>query len=113
MTENKRLNDRKFHLNEDFCIVKNDERVGYDLEDTVDLLNKYYYLCQLYEKELEDIEKENEQLKSKLKTYYKVANCRNCGYHNYDWFDDGDEFELCEKGNDMEDGICEEWRELE
>jgi len=56
--------------------------------------------------------KEIEQLKQVLMIYRKVAYCGNCNYHNYDWYDDGDEFEVCEKGNDMSDYICEEWREL-
>lgn len=57
---------------------------------------------------------ENEQLQEKLKIYHKIANCQNCYYHNYDWYDDGnyDEFEVCDKGNDVTEGICEEWREL-
>lgn len=58
------------------------------------------------------LEKDNERLKSELKIYRNVANCGNCDYHNYDWFDDGDEFELCEKGNDMKYHICEDWEEL-
>ena len=58
------------------------------------------------------LENENEQLKEELKVYRKVANCGNCHHHNYDWFDDGDEFEVCDKGNDVTKGICEEWVEL-
>ena len=61
---------------------------------------------------LNELSEENEQLKSELKIYRKVANCGNCHYHNYDWFDDGDEFEVCDKGNDMSDRICEDWVEL-
>lgn len=59
-----------------------------------------------------DLEKENEQLKKELRIYRKVASCTNCHYHNYDWYDDGDEFEVCDKGNDVTEGICEEWEEL-
>lgn len=58
------------------------------------------------------LEEENEELKQELKVYRKVASCGNCNYHNYDWFDDGDEFEVCDKGNDVTEGICEDWREL-
>lgn len=58
------------------------------------------------------IAKENEQLKKELAIYRKVASCGNCKYHNYDWYDDGDEFEVCDKGNDVTDGICEDWEEL-
>lgn len=64
------------------------------------------------EKENNELKKENEELKSELKIYRNVANCENCKYHNYDWFDDGDEFEVCEKGNDVTEGICEDWRKL-
>lgn len=59
-----------------------------------------------------DYRRENKQLKEKLKIYRKIANCSNCDYHNYDWFDDGDEFEVCDKGNDMSNRICQDWEEL-
>ena len=59
---------------------------------------------------------ENEQLKQELKVYRKLANCSNCKYHNYDWdINDGyggEEYEVCDKGNDVTYGICEEWEEL-
>ena len=58
------------------------------------------------------LEEENEELKNELRIYRKVASCSNCKYHNYDWFDDGDEFEVCDKGNDVTEGICEDWRRL-
>lgn len=61
---------------------------------------------------LNRLTEENEQLKKELKVYRKVASCSNCHYHNYDWFDDGDEFEVCDKGNDVTEGICEDWEEL-
>ena len=75
-----------------------------DYSDTVDFYELWEFLNKLND--------ENEQLKKELKVYRKVASCSNCHYHNYDWFDDGDEFEVCDKGNDVTDGICEEWREL-
>ena len=65
-----------------------------------------------FQKDARELAKENEELKSELKIYRKIANCRNCHYHNYDWYDDGDEFEVCDKGNDMSDWICKDWREL-
>ena len=55
---------------------------------------------------------ENEELKKELKVYRKLARCSNCEYHGYDWFDDGDEFEVCDKGNDVTERICEDWEEL-
>ncbi len=64
---------------------------------------------------LNQLTAENEQLKQELKIYRKIANCSNCEYQNYDWYDDGDEFEICERGNNeqqIEYHICEEWREL-
>ena len=54
----------------------------------------------------------NELLKE-LKVYRNIARCSNCKYHNYDWFDDGDEFEVCDKGNDVTEGICKDWEEIE
>ena len=68
-------------------------------------------LDELDEKNLQLI-KENELLKEELKIYRRIANCSNCYYHNYDWFDDGDEFEVCDKGNDVSNRICENWEEL-
>jgi len=62
--------------------------------------------------EIIDLLNENEQLTKELKVYRKLANCKNCEHHSYDWFDDGDEFEVCDKGNDVTEGICEDWREL-
>ena len=61
---------------------------------------------------LNDLNDENNELKSELKIYRKVANCRNCDYHDYDCREDGDDFEICKKGNDVTEGICEDWREL-
>ena len=65
---------------------------------------------------ISDLEKENEQLKKELKVYRKIARCSNCCYHNYDWdINDGyggEEYEVCDKGNDVTDGICEDWEEL-
>ena len=73
----------------------------------------------VYDKSLKSLQeitdrklKENEQLKQELVIYRKVASCSNCKYYNYDWYDDGDEFEVCDKGNDVTDRICEEWEEL-
>ena len=56
------------------------------------------------------------ELEKELLIYRKIANCSNCKYQNYNWFEDGDEFEICEKGNNeqqMEYHICKEWEELE
>ena len=65
---------------------------------------------------LNQLSDENEQLKKELKVYRKVASCSDCKYHNYDWdIHDGyggEEYEVCDKGNDVTYGICEEWEEL-
>ena len=68
--------------------------------------------CQGIVDELNKLWNENEELKSELKIYRKVANCGNCDYHDYDCREDGDDFEICKKGNDVTEGICEDWREL-
>ena len=54
--------------------------------------------------------------KTSLFAGHKIKNgCHNCTHHNYDWYSDdgygGDEFEICEKGNDLE-GPCKDWEEL-
>lgn len=66
-------------------------------------------------KKYKKIVDENEQLKKENMEYYHLVNCGNCKYHNYDWFDDGDEFEVCEKGHTerlIYNKFCKEWREL-
>ena len=63
-------------------------------------------------KKLNTTMKENEQLRQELHIYHKLASCSNRNYHDYDWYDDGDEFEVCRKGNDVTERICKEWREL-
>ena len=68
--------------------------------------------CELLNK----LNNENEQLKQELKIYRRIASCSNCKYQNYNWFEDGDEFEICEKGNNdqqIEYHICKEWEEFE
>ena len=65
--------------------------------------------------ENQQLQNENGQLKKELKVYRKLANCSNCKYQNYDWFEDGDEFEICEKGNTNQQiayHICKEWEEF-
>ncbi|MBR3208742.1 MAG: hypothetical protein IKF82_00580 [Bacilli bacterium] len=71
---------------------------------------------------LNELHNENKKLKQsraemlrELRIYRMIASCNNCKYQNYDWFDDGDEFEICEKGNNdqqIEYHICKEWREI-
>ena len=64
---------------------------------------------------LNNLHEENKEFKEELPIYRKIASCSNCKYQNYDWFDDGDEFEICERGNNeqqIEYHICKDWREL-
>lgn len=64
---------------------------------------------------MRDLVNENKQLKKELKIYRKIANCSNCKYQGYDWFDDGDEFEICRNGNNEQQidyHICKDWEEL-
>lgn len=71
------------------------------LEETVGIMN--------------ELAEKNKELKKELLIYRRIASCSNCEYQNYDWFDDGDEFEICEKGNNeqqIDHHICEEWREI-
>lgn len=71
------------------------------LEETVGIMN--------------ELAEKNKEFKKELLIYRKIASCSNCEYQNYDWFDDGDEFEICERGNNEQQidfHICEEWREI-
>ena len=78
----------------------------------VDLYDGSKYWSDKATEKIKELEEENEQLKKELKVYRKIATCGNCNHHNYDWFDDGDEFEVCDKGNDTSNMICEDWEEL-
>lgn len=84
-------------------------------KDLVDVLN-------IQENNIWALKKENGQLKQsqasmlrELLIYRRIASCSNCKHQNYDWFEDGDEFEICEKGNgnqQIEYHICEDWEEF-
>ena len=84
---------------------QNNQRIGDELwlGEVVGMLNEGVMIA-----------KENEQLKKELKKYTDAFDCGQCRFQNYDWFDDGDEFEVCEKGNNeaqMENHSCSEWEE--
>lgn len=68
------------------------------------------------ENKIKELAEDNEKLKKELKVYRKIASCSNCRYHDYDWdINDGcggEEYEVCDKGNDVTDGICEGWEEF-
>lgn len=60
------------------------------------------------ETKIKELSKENSE-------YHKIVNCGNCHFHNYDWYDDGDEFEVCDKGNTerlVYHQFCKDWVEL-
>ena len=89
-------------------LADENEQLKLDLKVERDGGNLYKDLC-------EALEKENEQLKKELKGYYDAFDCSQCMHHNYDWFDDCDEFEVCDKGNDdtqMNNHSCKDWEEL-
>jgi len=77
----------------------------HNYEESKRIINRYV-------DKIKELERENNELKEELRIYRQVANCHNCIYHDYDWYDDGDEFEVCRKGNDVSEGICKEWEEL-
>ena len=100
-------------VEENEMLKHKNRKLTYTNGEYMDLSLRQRHKLDEREDENTELKKENEQLKSKLKIYYNVASCGNCSYHNYDWFDDGDEFEICEKRNDMKYHICEDWEELE
>ena len=39
--------------------------------------------------------------------------CGNCYWHSYDWFDDGDEFDVCIKGNQIGTMPCKDYLDFD
>ncbi|MBQ6219931.1 MAG: hypothetical protein IJH63_00820 [Methanobrevibacter sp.] len=108
MTENKRY--RVFKYSDCNCYGVSDDVAEYTIA-RFDNHVEAEGLCN----RLNDYEDENEQLKKELKKYTDAFNCSQCKFQNYDWFDDGDEFEVCKKGNNeaqMENHSCSEWEEI-
>ena len=106
MTENKRF--KLGYVCGDYGLIDNDEWI--DLHSMSENSEKNVQICINKMNTLAD---ENEQLKNELRVYRKLANCSNCQYHNYDTLFGGEEeYEICDKGNDVTDGICKDWREL-
>ena len=84
-----------------------------DLERIVDLLNFKEMNLENCRKRYEELHKENMELKKENMEYYRLINCGNCKYHNYDWYDDGEEFEVCDKGNTermIYNRFCKDWK---
>lgn len=87
------------------------EKLSYTNEDLLEEKRIWKQMSDEYTKLSDDIE----QLKKELNIYTRIATCSNCKYQDYDWFEDGDEFEICKKGNNnqqIEYHICKEWREF-
>ena len=100
MTENKR-----FVQNTNLVMQNNEVYVVCGDEHSADVVTTA----------LNELINENEQLKEELKKYTDAFDCSQCRFQNYDWFDDGDEFEVCDKGNNeaqMYNHSCSEWEEL-
>ena len=99
MTENKRFEMIITSVDGSFHYL--DKITGGKITSTLELENK-----------LNELNDENEQLKKELKKYVDAFDCSQCRFQNYNWFDDGDEFEVCDKGNteaQMENHSCNEW----
>ena len=91
-----------------------DERQLFDGEEAfaiVDSGTQASIICN----KLNKLHEENDRLKKELNDYHNTFDCSQCKYQNYDWFDDGDEFEVCDKGNteaQMYNHSCIDWGEL-
>ena len=90
--------------------VEIDDGLDFSIKDFES--GEMFYDCDSVVDILDEFDKENKELKEELRIYRQVANCHNCTYHDYDWYDDGDEFEVCRKGNNVSEGICKDWEEL-
>lgn len=80
-----------------------------------ELLNELNDENKQLEKEYKELNQLRANISRELLIYRRIASCSNCKYQNYDWFDDGDEFEVCDKGNNnqqIEYHICKEWEEI-
>lgn len=104
-----KLTEKRFHIDDTNSIIENNgytEVNIYAFNDKKD----WHNLC----KRLNQQHKDRADLIKILSLYRKKMSCNNCHYHNYDWYDDGDEFEVCDKGNNecLDDGFCKDWEEL-
>lgn len=102
---------KRFSCDNDYSkgLVLKDNLTNKILEQ--DGIGGYYTACE----KLNELHEEIERLKKENSEYHKIVNCGNCHFHNYDWYDDGDEFEVCDKGNDerlMYHQFCKDWVEL-
>lgn len=107
------------------CKVDRATEVYNYLDDVYNIINSLRFAIQLKDdfdedydftdeilKEIEEYEIKYQYLSEEDFAVDERKSCKNCDYHDYDWFDEGDEFEVCLKGNNMDNNICEDWREL-
>lgn len=95
-----------------FKVMDKLEEKNQELEEENKQLRKLLKIGRTNAKDIIDILNEQEQ---QLKGYIDAFDCSTCKYQNYDWFDDGDEFEVCDKGNNeaqMDNHSCKDWEEL-
>ena len=112
MTE-KRYYQRDFE--ELYYIIDSHKISEKDFDEKVEYDGYNAFEDSLTGEEIVKLLNENEQLKEQLKEYHNAFDCSQCRYHNYDWFDDGDEFEVCDKRNNealMYNHSCKDWEEL-
>ncbi len=81
--------------------------------------NESEYICDAWNgaerccRLLNELYEENQKLQKENREYNKIFNCRNCKHLDYDWYEDGDEFEVCDKGNTermVYNRFCKEWK---
>ena len=92
------------------------DALRYELQEERKAFDKLHKRHMHLLKQQGKLKTENRELQEELLKYREIANCSNCKYQNYNWFEDGDEFEICEKGNNeqlMYYHICKEWEEFE
>ena len=116
------MNKKRFKIDNDIKL-KEDKVETYPFSTIVDNEYKTFYFIiddidnvKLLVKRLNILSEENKRLKKENREYHHLVSCDNCKYHNYDWFDDGDEFEVCDKGHTerlVYNKFCKEWREFE
>ena len=79
------MNELKLRMDDNYKKVENYDK----------LYNKHRKASKI----IAELKNTKEELEKENNDYYKVFNCRNCGYLSYDWGADGDEYEVCDKGH--------------
>jgi hypothetical protein len=86
-----------------------------DNKTTIHYITSLDWEINLIVRLLNELSEQNRELQRENMEYHKLVSCSNCRYQNYDWFDDGDEFEVCDKGNNerqMYNRFCKGWEEV-